>query len=61
MADPAVKAARSILDAQPFGVRPAITPTVEYETAPTGMMKVKTPVPTVKLKRRNDIWHNGGS
>ena len=52
MADPVIRAAKSILDAQLFGVMPAIAPAVEYETTPTGMMKVKTSVPTVKLKRR---------
>ncbi|MCH8294690.1 hypothetical protein IH992_26700 [Candidatus Poribacteria bacterium] len=57
MADPIIKAAKSILDAQLFGIMSPVSTAVEYETTPTGV-KIKTPVPTVRLKRRVEPHDN---
>jgi len=57
MADPVIKAAKNILDAQLFGVMPSITTAIEYETTPAGT-KIKGPVLTVKLKRRVEFHDN---
>ena len=57
MADPVIKAAKSILDAQLFGVMSPVSTAVEYESTPTGM-KIRTPAPTVRLKRRVEPHDN---
>ena len=57
MADPVIKAAKNILDAQLFSVMPSVAAAIEYETTPTGM-KIKTPVPTVKVKQRVEPHDN---
>jgi len=57
MMDPVIKAAKNILDAQLFGVMPSVVAAIEYETTPAGI-KIKTPVPTVKLKRRVEPHDN---
>jgi len=44
MADPIIKAAKNILDAQLFRVMPPVVAAIEYETTPDGM-KIKRPHP----------------
>jgi len=57
MPDSVIRAAKNILDAQLFGVMPSVTTAIEYEITPGGM-KIKTPVPTVKMKRRVEHHEN---
>ena len=58
MADPVIKAAKNILDVQLFGVMSLLVGAViEYGTSHAAMIG-KTPVPTVKLKRRVELHDN---